>query len=92
MARQRRHVASSGLQRCHASPGDKGVLITPGTFTADAEREVTRDGAPPVDLIDGQTLCDLLAERGIAVKREPVVTYQYENISAVFREMGLVHG
>lgn len=27
--------------------GDKGLLITTGTFTTDAEREATRDGAPP---------------------------------------------
>ncbi len=67
--------------------GDKGLLITTGTFTADAEREATRDGAPPVDLIDGQTLCDLLAEHGIGVKREQVVTYRYEVLPQVFSEM-----
>lgn len=31
--------------------GDKGLLITTGTFTAKAE--AARDGAPPLDLIDG---------------------------------------
>ena len=31
---------------------DKGLLITTGTFTADAKREATRDGAPVLDLID----------------------------------------
>lgn len=67
--------------------GDKGLLITTGTFTADAEREATRDGAPPVDLIDGQTLCNLLAEHGIGVKRKEVVTYEYEIIPSVFQEM-----
>jgi len=30
--------------------GDKGLLITTGTFTGDAKAEATRDGAPPVDL------------------------------------------
>jgi len=40
--------------------GDKGLLITTGNFTADAKQEATRDGAPPVDLIDGDRLCDLL--------------------------------
>lgn len=67
--------------------GDKGLLITTGTFTGDAEREATRDGAPPVDLIDGQTLCDLLAEHGIGVKREPVVSYHYEIDAAEFQNM-----
>lgn len=47
--------------------GDKGLLITTGTFTTDAKAEATRDGAPPVDLIDGQRLCDLLKEYGLVV-------------------------
>jgi restriction system protein len=42
--------------------GDKGLLITTGSFTADAKQEATREGAPPVDLIDGDRLCDLLKE------------------------------
>lgn len=67
--------------------GDKGLLITTGSFTADAEREATRDGAPPVDLIDGQTLCDLLAEHRIGVKREQVITYRYEVDPSVFQDM-----
>ena len=40
-----------------AGRGDKGLLITTGTFTADANAESTRDGAPPVDLIDGLARC-----------------------------------
>ncbi|HLB20985.1 MAG TPA: restriction endonuclease [Solirubrobacteraceae bacterium] len=48
--------------------GDKGLLITTGTFTADAKHEATRDGAPPVDLIDGDRLCDLLKEHGLGVR------------------------
>lgn len=40
--------------------GDKGLLITTGTFTADARAEASRDGAPHIDLIDGDHLCDLL--------------------------------
>lgn len=50
-----------------AGRGDKGLLITTGTFTADAKREATREGAPPIDLIDGDRLCDLLKEYGIGV-------------------------
>lgn len=33
---------------------DKGLLITTGTFTKNARIEAQRDGAPPVDLVDGQ--------------------------------------
>lgn len=51
-----------------AGRGDKGLLITTGTFTAEAKAEATRDGAPPVDLIDGQRLCDLLKEYELGVR------------------------
>ena len=50
-----------------AGRGDKGLLITTGTFTAAAKAEATRDGAPPVDLIDGEQLCDLLREYELGV-------------------------
>lgn len=51
-----------------AGRGDKGLLITTGTFTAEAKKEATRDGAPPIDLIDGERLCDLLKEHQLGVK------------------------
>lgn len=46
---------------------DKGLLITTGGFTADARREATRDGAPPIDLIDGSQLCDILKNLTLGV-------------------------
>ena len=52
---------------------DKGLIITTGTFTADARKEATRDGAPAIDLIDGEMLCQLLKERGLGVTVRPVV-------------------
>ncbi|WP_099021698.1 restriction endonuclease [Mycolicibacterium palauense] len=50
-----------------AGRGEKGLLITTGTFTSDARTESKRDGAPPIDLIDGDRLCDLLKANGIGV-------------------------
>ncbi|OBF98565.1 restriction endonuclease [Mycobacterium sp. 852002-51152_SCH6134967] len=50
-----------------AGRGEKGLLITTGTFTNDARAEAKRDGAPPIDLIDGDRLCDLLKENAIGV-------------------------
>jgi restriction system protein len=47
---------------------DKGLIITTATFTSDARREATRDGAPVIDLVDGDTLCDLLKSTRIGVK------------------------
>jgi restriction system protein len=51
---------------------DKGLIITTGTFTADARREAVRDGAPAIDLIDGETLCHLLKERRLGVSVQMV--------------------
>jgi restriction system protein len=50
--------------------GDKGLLITTGTFTPEAKREARRAGAPPIDLIDGDRLCELLREFRLGV--EPI--------------------
>ena len=47
---------------------DKGLVITTGTFTRDAMREATRDGAPPIDLIDGEQLVQRLKELELGVK------------------------
>ena len=47
---------------------DKGLFITTGTFTSQASDEATRSGAIAIDLIDGDSLCDLLKEHGLGVK------------------------
>lgn len=47
---------------------DKGLFITTGTFTRDAIKEAIRDGAPPIDLIDGEQLVQRLKELGLGVK------------------------
>jgi restriction system protein len=51
---------------------DKGLLITTGNFTKDAWWEATRDGAPAIDLIDGDMLIDKLKDLGLGVKTETV--------------------
>ncbi len=50
-----------------AGRGEKGLLITTGSFTKDAQDEASRDGAPPVELIDGERLSALLREYGLGV-------------------------
>lgn len=66
---------------------DKGLVITTGTFTPDARREATRDGAPAIDLIDGEALCDLLREVGLGVVVRPVTTYEISVDAAFFDEI-----
>lgn len=51
---------------------DKGLFITTGTFTREAVKEATRDGAPPIDLIDGEQLVQRLKELRLGVKIEMV--------------------
>jgi len=47
---------------------DKGLIITTGSFTPDARKEATRDGAPAIDLIDGEALCLLLKDQGLGLR------------------------
>ena len=47
---------------------DKGLFLTTGHFTKDAEHEAVRDGAPAIDLIDGMELCNLLKSVELGVK------------------------
>lgn len=51
---------------------DKGLVITTGTFTRSAKLEATRDGAPPIDLVDGDLLCDKLKELKLGINVELV--------------------
>jgi restriction system protein len=47
---------------------DKGLIISTGGFTPEARREATRDGAPPIDLIDGPLLAAKLKELRLGLK------------------------
>ena len=51
---------------------DKGLIISTGSFTREARREATRDGAPPIDLIDGNLLVDKLRELKLGIKTRQV--------------------
>jgi len=57
---------------------DKGLIITTSTFTADARREATRDGAPAIDLVDGEALCQLLKELKLGIKLKLVEEVEVE--------------
>jgi restriction system protein len=51
---------------------DKGLFITTGTFSPAAVKEATRDGAPPIDLVDGSELADKLGDLGLGVRKETI--------------------
>jgi restriction system protein len=67
---------ATGFRGAMTARGDKGLLTTTGTFTADAQREPTRDGAPPIDLIDGEALCELLKKNKLGVETRLVEEVQ----------------
>lgn len=56
---------------------DKGIIITTGTFTAEARREASRDGVPPLELIDAEKLVEMFREIEFGLK--PVKTYEIDN-------------
>jgi restriction system protein len=53
---------------------DKGIIITTGTFTAEAQREAARDGAPPIELVDGISLIGMFEKLEIGLK--PIQTFE----------------
>ena len=52
---------------------DKGIIITTGVFTAEAKREARRDGAKPIELVNGDDLVELFQSLELGVK--PRITY-----------------
>jgi restriction system protein len=70
-----------------AGRGDKGLLITTGTFTREARKEATRDGAPPIDLIDGELLCELLKRHRLGVRTTERVVEDIEIVDSFFGEL-----
>jgi restriction system protein len=55
---------------------EKGIIITTGTFSEDAKREANRDGAIPIELIDGERLVELFEELELGVK--PITKYEID--------------
>ncbi|MFO0069054.1 MAG: restriction endonuclease, partial [Alphaproteobacteria bacterium] len=51
---------------------DKGLVMTTGSFTPDARREATRDGATAIELVDGEELASLLKRHKLGVTTEMV--------------------
>ena len=55
---------------------DKGLILTTGSFTSEARREATRDGAPPIELVDGEKLVSLFASLELGLR--PVTAYDVD--------------
>ncbi len=51
---------------------EKGIILTTGTFSEDAKREALRDGAPPIELINGEKLIELFESVQLGVKPKTI--------------------
>ena len=47
---------------------DKGIILTTGSFTADARKEAVRDGVPAIELVDGDKLTEMLEQLELGLK------------------------
>jgi restriction system protein len=47
---------------------DRGIILTTGTFTPEARAEATRDGVPPVELVDGEELAEMIDHSQIGLE------------------------
>lgn len=55
---------------------DKGIILTTGSFTTEARKEAVRDGAPPIELVDGEKLVDMLERLELGL--QPVTAYRVD--------------
>lgn len=53
---------------------DKGIILTTGSFTSEARREATRDGATPIELVDGEQIITMLEELELGLHNKRTVT------------------
>lgn len=69
-----------------AGRGEKGLLITTGTFTGRPKKETSRDGATPIELIDGDKLCDLLKRYDLGVRTRQRIVEDIDIVAEFFAE------
>jgi restriction system protein len=55
---------------------DKGIIITTGSFTTEAKKEAVRDGVPPIELVDGENLIEMLESLELGLM--PVQSYKVD--------------
>lgn len=55
---------------------EKGIIMTTGTFSTDAIKEANREGAPQVELVDGEKLVEMFKRVELGVK--PKIIYEVD--------------
>ena len=56
---------------------DKGIIITTGSFTSESRKEAVRDGVPPIELVDGEKVIDMLEDLELGLV--PVRVYRVDD-------------
>lgn len=51
---------------------EKGIFITTGWFSPDAEKEANRDGVIPIEMVDGERLVELFEAKQLGLRRKEV--------------------
>jgi len=51
---------------------DQGIFITTSDFSDEAKQVSTKPGTVPIVMINGDKIIDIMLERGLGVRREPV--------------------
>ena len=57
---------------------DKGIIMTTGAFTRDANAEAVRDGVIPIELVDGEKLMDLFESLELGLKPRKAFDVDYD--------------
>lgn len=57
---------------------DKGIILTTGEFTSEAQKEARRDGVPPIELVNGEKLVSMFEHLELGVK--PKTIYEIDEV------------
>ena len=76
----KRYAASNTVSRSQVGDfrnamigrAEKGIIITTSSFSNAAQLEANRDGAPPVELVDGQKLVEMFQRVELGVRRRTI--------------------
>ncbi len=58
-------------------PFDRGIYMTSGVFTRQAEEVASAPGYKPIDLVDGERLVEILLDKSLGVKTQIIVDEQF---------------
>lgn len=90
--RRRTRISDGGRLPFRGSNGSRGAdcggSCSQTAFTREARGEATRDGAPPIDLIDGEQLCELLKQHQLGVRTTERRVEDVEVLGSFFQELG----